>query len=295
MPKITARSALPGCGSNLISVAAAMRELSQYFDFVGHGGTSGGGMIALSLASGMTPDAVVTMVKGFLARHDLLDSDFSLEEITGTGLYRGHTIEHLLQQTLGANTKLGQLKYPCRVTTTSMWISKAAILCSQRHPDIEAWRAGRATSCIEGFFDLIRVRPDNARTYGDGGLMANNPAGIWDDHSEPVVFIRLKHQEPITLEGMLSAGDGDSDYKDVAPVRNKLEVIKATANMALNSGNATLVSRKPPDQIFEVVIDTDENGLNFNLSQADIDRREKLGRDSALKFIAANLARLVHS
>lgn len=289
--RIRARLALPGAGTLVGSLAAATEVLSEVFDFDdGYAGTSGGGIIALARARGKTPEQVSTLVRKYLKRKDLLDNGWLT--LGATGIYRGKVIEGLLAQELGIETTMGGLKHPCRVTVSSMWTRKPAVICSQRHPLVLAHKAGRATSGIQGIFDLVRLRADNPRTYGDGGLGVNVPAGIWDDKPGITVFLRFRNQEIHGIEDLLSNGDGDSDPNAAKAVRNKIDVAGACVDMALNSAAASFPTRKPNDQVFECVVEAVGDSLDFSLSDAQIEGREKAGEMSAKRFVAANLARL---
>jgi predicted acylesterase/phospholipase RssA len=288
--RIPARLVLPGCGTLLGAVAAAARLLCDIFDFDGYAGTSGGGIVALKLAQGATPDEVCNLVRTYLKRKDLLDKGWLT--LGATGIYRGDVIAGLLAKELGPKTTLSKLQYPCRVTVSSMWTERSAVLCSQRHPEVLAWRAGRATSSIQGVFDLVRVREDNSRTYGDGGLGLNVPAGIWDDVDCVTVFVRFRRHEPHTIEELLANGDGGSDPDSVKPVRNKVDMARACVNLALNTASASFPTRKPADRVFEIIIDTDEDSLDFSLTDHQIEKREKAGELAVKRFVAANWGRL---
>lgn len=274
--KVPAFLALPGAGTMGGALGAAVERVSRRFEFLGVGGTSAGGLEALALAYGLTPIEVSDLWSKMLVRKDLLDSSFPW--FGQTGAFRGKVLEKLLKETFGEKTRMGDLKIPCRVAVASMWTTRAAVVCSKRHADVEVWRAGRATCSIQMVYDNVRLRPDNARTYGDGGAGLNVPAGIWDDREEPTVVLRFKsQQEPHTLAELLEGADENSFPKEVEPVRNWVDATKASAALLMDAANAAFPSRKPAGRLIELVLDVEGDSLKFGLEPGEEQRRKRAG------------------
>jgi len=274
--------ALPGCGTALGVVAGALEVLASSYRFEAVGGTSGGGLVALALATGMTPRDASEIGAMILVRKDLLDHHMPFID-EKTGLFRGQKIEGILQDIFG-NARMGDLQTPARVTVSSMWTRKPAVVCSVAHPDVLVWRAARATMSIQRFFSLSRLRSDNARTYGDGGLLLNVPSGLWDDRVAATMTLRFaRHERTHTVQELIRNADGDGPG-EVRPVRNTLDVDIASFSMMLNGSASSWPSRKTSS--FEVILDDDADALSFGLKLAEVERRRQAGMRSARLFLS---------
>jgi predicted acylesterase/phospholipase RssA len=277
--------ALPGAGTLLGVIAGALEVLEDdgELEFVAVGGTSGGGLVALGLALGMTPSDITLALSTLLQRRDLLDKGWPFDQ--NPGLYRGARIEGFLQEFAGKHTRMGDLKLPARVCAWDSWIREPVVIDSEAHKDVFVWRAARATMAIEFFFDLIRIREDNARLYGDGGLVVNVPHGLWDDRPEPTLGFRFSDQLPAFDIGKLIAnGGGNTSTERVEPVRTWAQLVPAVAKTALSTASASWPSRKAAvggAGFQELVLDTDANGMQFGLTPSEIARRRQQGRLSA--------------
>lgn len=287
LPKPRVCLALPGAGTALGVIAGALEVLDDPATdggllFVAVGGTSGGGLVALALAHGLVPSQISKMLDGFLQRKDLLDKSFNPFD-QNPGLFRGAKIEGFLKDVFGAKTKLGDLHIPARVCVWDSWIREPAVLCSDKHPDVLVWRAARATMAIEFFFDLVRVRPDNARLYGDGGLVLNVPYGLWDDRPEPTIGMRFSDQHPtFDVHALIETGKGNTvPASGVQPVRSYSDLVPAVTKTLLSTASAAWPSKKTGGLFQEVVLETDANALEFGLAPTEIARRRQHGRLSA--------------
>ncbi len=275
--RLPACLALPGAGTALGVVAGAVEEIARAFDIRAAGGTSGGGLVALALAFGMPPKNISEMCSRFLARKDLLDVGMPWDG--GTGLFRGKKIEGVLRDIFG-NTRMGNLTKPARVGVASLWTRRVGVVCSEKHPDVFVWRAARATMAIEGVFDAVRLREDNARLYGDGGVGLNVPAGIWDDRAERTIVVRFTHQQPVhTIAALTAAVEGGADAALYAPVRSRADVPAAAFDLMMDAASASFPSRKQGN--IEIVLDSDADGLKFGLTRDEIDARHADGVMSA--------------
>lgn len=274
---------LPGAGTALGVVAGAVEVLAERYDFAAVGGTSGGGIVALGLAYGLTPAQIVGLAQTMLTRKDLLDKGWPFDQ--SPGVFRGRVIERLLRETFGERTTLGDLGLPCRVTAWDSWTRMPVMLDSRAHPDVLVWRAARTTMAIEFFFDLVRVREDNARLYGDGGLVLNVPHGMWDDRHEKTIGLRFSTQDATpSIHDMIERGRGNTDTARVHPVRGWADLATAVARTAVDGLCGTWPSSKT--DFSEVVLDSDADGFAFGLSPSECDRRANHGRLSARRWLA---------
>lgn len=278
---------LPGAGTALGVVAGAVEAIGKVHTFAAVGGTSGGGLVALALAFGMEPRAVSELVGKMLQRTDLLDKGWPFD--ASPGLFRGKVIEKLLRETFG-DARMRELKIPCRVCVVDLATGKPAIVDSVVHGDVLVWRAARATMAIEFFFDPIQLRADNARTYGDGGLALNVPAGLWDDRTESTICLRFAHQVArLDLATLIQNANGDAHYKEADVVRTWSQLAAKALAVAMHVAAGTLPTAKPGTNFLEVVLHSDGDGMKFGLTEAEASKRRVEGIRSAH---AANLRSL---
>lgn len=296
--------ALPGAGTSLGVVAGACEVLAERFSFAALGGTSGGGLVALALASGMSPKAVSELLNGddgMLQRKDLLDKGWPFDN--SPGLFRGKRIEALLKEVFsrhaGSNggravpLKMGELKVPARVCVVDLWAREPAIIDSVEHADVEVWRAARATMAIEFFFDPIQIRTDNARTYGDGGLALNVPAGLWDDKVPPTIAMRFDAQHAeLNLARLIEQGNGKRvGRKPVESVRTWPDLVTACFDVSMGVAAVTLPSLKSKDNFAEVTLKSKGDSMKFGLSKSECEARRSEGIASAESARVAHLYR----
>lgn len=285
--------ALPGAGTLLGAILGGLEVTVPVVPGLGFGGTSGGGLCALVLGTGKSPSEAGDILEDLLQTPGLLDRRGGvLGGLLGDlfddkpGLYRGDKIAGLLRDVLGAQTRLGDLKLPTRVCAWDAWTRKPVVFCSQAHPDVLAWKAGRATMSIQGLFDLMQVRENNARTYGDGGLVVNVPHGLWDDKVAPTLGVRFaRQQSTFDVQELIDAGGGQ--LGNVRPVRTWREMVPAVADTALQLASASWPSRKGsrPGGFLELVIDSAEDGLDFSLTPKQVLKRREDGRSAGVRAL----------
>jgi predicted acylesterase/phospholipase RssA len=269
--------ALPGAGTALGVVAGALERLLPVAPGLGFGGTSGGGLVALALASGMSATEIGDVLDTLLRRKDLLDKGWPFDQ--SPGLYRGARIEGFARDVFGAETRLGDLKHPARVCAWDAWTCEPCVFDSVAHRDVLVWRAARATMAIEFFFDLVRARADNARLYGDGGLVVNVPHGLWDDKPEPTIGVRFSGQHAaFEVAALIESASGKAHPARVCPVRTWADLVPAVARTALRTASASWPSKKAAFQ--EVVLESAADGMAFGLAAPEVERRRDSGRRS---------------
>lgn len=278
---------LPGAGTALGVVAGAVEVLSLKFDWHAVGGTSGGGLVALARAAGFLPRRISALVQEMLMRDDLLDKGWPFD--ASPGLYRGERIQQILREMFGS-MKMGDLKLHARVCAVDLATSEPCVFDSKVHADLEVWRVAFATMAIEFFFDPIRVRPDNARTYGDGGLALNVPAGLWDDLDPlPTVCVRFDRQHSaLSLDRLIDNASGVANPEKVKVVRGWKDLVGAAFAVSMNVAATTLPCHKAADRYAEVVLRSDSDGMQFGLTRDDCVRRRHDG------IISASHARFEH-
>lgn len=276
--------ALPGAGTLLLCLSGALEVLSERVVFTHVGGTSGGGLVALALAKGLSPSQISSLLSDLLQRKDLLDKGWPFD--SSPGIYKGDRIAGFMRDVFGDDLCMGGLHTPARVCVVDTWTRKPAVIDSREHPEVPVWRAARATMAIEFFFDLVRLREDNARLYGDGGLILNVPHGLWDDVPDlPTVSLRFRHQQrSFSVAELIENGRGNANPSRVKQVRSWSDLVPAVAGTCLDAASASWPSNKGPD-LHEVVISTEHDGMKFGLSGAECQQRVMNGRQSARRFL----------
>lgn len=281
--------AFPGAGTLLGAIAGALEVVERHVVGIGYAGTSGGAMVAVARARGINAKDIGEHLYRLLPRKDLLDKGWPFD--SRPGLFRGDKLEGFLREVLGAQTRLGDLRRPCRVTVWDSWTRQSAVICSQAHPDVLAWRAAMASSSIHFFFDLRRVREDNARLYGDGGLGLNVPHGIWDDKPETTIGVRFAHQSPgHDVQKLIAVGGGSTDEKRVRQVKTWAQMVPAVADTVAGSALGFWPSAKPSQLFRELVIECARDGLAFGIGLEEVYARRMSGVAAGERFVARGAA-----
>ncbi len=264
---------LPGSGTLMGVVAGACEVLEERHKFVAVGGTSGGGMVALALTLGLRAGQISDVVSAMVQRKDLLDKGWPFD--SQPGLYRGKVIEQVLKDVFGKK-RLRDLKVPCRVTIVDASGETPAILDSVEHGDVLCYRAARATMAIQGMFDLATVHEGNPlRLAGDGGLILNEPTGIWDDRPEPTIALRFSGQ--VTLQELIRRGHMHDVPRKV--VKTWTDLAWSTARTLLGQASTTLQSTKAA--YGEIHLVSSGDAMQFGLTAEEAERRRQEGRASA--------------
>ncbi len=142
------------------------RSIQAMFDMVV--GTSTGGIIAIALARGRTPDDIVRLFEQRGA--EIFSKPWYWLGLTGPK-YSADGIERVLREEIGEGL-LSSACIPVAVTTGSLLDRRAFLLRSWKPEaqDTTLWAAARATSAAPTFFPSF-----GHRKLIDGGVWANNP------------------------------------------------------------------------------------------------------------------------
>lgn len=283
------RLVLPGAATHLPALVGVLKELERVFALRGVAGTSAGGIVAIAWACGMDASEIMARVAHALTSPGLIDVDpvgQILDHGALLGLARGKRLQRALVDAIGRRC-LADCRRHARVTVTDMWARRAAVVDSRAHGDIEAWRAAYCTGAVQGLFAPLRLRRENARTYGDGGAALNVPAGIWDDQPERIVVVRLAHQQPRYDVRSLVRGAQSQPMlnDDIRPVRSTAAMASATLDVLLDSSSAAWPSRRA--DVSEIVIDPPGSGFDFQLKERELELRHEAGAAAARAWLAA--------
>lgn len=266
-----------GSGTNLVQFAGAYEMVAPHKKPKGFAGSSGGGLIALSLASGMPIANVQQMLSTFLTMGvaKLLDPVSPLDVLDGrvktlgqTGLFKGMRIRSFLGDVFGQK-KLKDLHYPCKVTVGCLWTRTTKVITEETHPNVLIADLARCTMSIPLFFKPARLEPDNARTYIDGGTALNFIVNTFDNDT----------MVPTYGYNIVNQGSGETG---VIPVRDPVTELSAIVNI-LRDGAEDTVSMKKDTRICNII--TTENGLDFDFTASDIHRRLDEGRRFGANFV----------
>lgn len=264
-----------GSGTNLIQFSGAYSIVSTIFKPKGFGGSSGGGVVALALASGMTPNEVEGLIKDFLGKGTLalLDAPTPLDifdpyvrTLGDFGVFKGKALRGFLGKAFGKK-KMRDLVLPCRVSVGCLWTRQSIIVSEKSHPEVLLADLARCTISIPGVFRPARLEPDNARTYVDGGVGKNFLTDVFDfDVTSPTIGYRI------------------ASINEGSPERPKGIPAEVAAVFAIQrEASEDSISAKPGSK--NIRIATKEDGFDFGLDHKDIARRLEEGRVYGRKFI----------
>lgn len=229
-------------------------------------GTSGGSIIAAALASGYPPNVeLVKIIKNTLpAKNGLIDmSLFSL--IFNWGLIKGDHIEAMLDKHLVKT--LGQTRIPLHVVTTNIDKEQVRVFSSKDDPDMSLSKAVGASMAIPGVFAPVKIDDE---LHVDGGIMANYFLDLFGT-GENVIGLRFK---------------SISDNKKTVGVRTPAEYIERIIDCFIQGSTNEHID----DATFArtIVLETTHSGMNFNMTESDVDEMIEEGYRSADKWLKTN-------
>jgi predicted acylesterase/phospholipase RssA len=157
-----------------------IRRLSDVFDLIG--GTSTGGLIALALAKPPEGQSQESVAQAILALYKqqgptIFGRPRGLLGNLFWPKYDATPLEKILKDFFG-ETRLGQATTPVLVTYYDMGTRSVSWLTSWDHPDCLMREAARATSAAPTYFAPVFFPTSPDRPFVDGGMFANNPAGV---------------------------------------------------------------------------------------------------------------------
>jgi predicted acylesterase/phospholipase RssA len=249
-----------GSGTLLPAHAGAFDFMQRSFQARAFGGTSGGGLVALCLASGMSIDEIRSVCTRFLSRKDLLD--LSLWPFSRYGFYSGDKIRHLLGEVFGKR-KMIDLNFPCRIVVCDLWTRSTEIISAQSHPDALCADVARATMAIPIFFKASRIG-DSRHLYVDGGTAQNFALGMFDDDPSPTIGVRIVKRGANLLR----------------PIRNPIDYASAIFDLRSDAAEDS-TSNKPGTIVVDIV--SGEDALRFGLTKNEIEKRWAEGIAAARK------------
>lgn len=169
--------AIDGGGIWFTGVVKYLRAVDQYMDFKlrsridGFAGTSAGALVASLLAFGYTPTEIDELA-GTDAKKmfDPVGFPQSMNPLK-PNLYKGEHAMKLLKRKFG-DTKIKDVQSPIFLVGTNLDTGEEMIFSHEYNEDYPLWKAALISMSAPTYF------PPVDGMFGDGGLLANNPAEV---------------------------------------------------------------------------------------------------------------------
>lgn len=263
---------LSGSGTRYpVHVGAILRLAEEGYEIAEVCGTSGGAIVAAGLASGYKPnEEIIGMMKQTLpAKNRLIDpSLWAL--FFRWGLIKGDRLEKIFDKYMVRSFK--ETKIPVHIVTTNLERKVARIFSSTTDPEMSLAKAVRASISIPGVFTPIKIKDE---LYVDGGVTANYLLDIFGT-GEDVIGLRFGAAHKIT------------DYKDAE--RKEIKSVSDYINANIDTMIEATTREHIEDAMFArtITLRTSHGGLNFGMTEADVDHMVQEGYDSADKWLRKN-------
>lgn len=226
--------------------------------------TSGGAIIAASLASGFEPGAeLISLIKSTLPIKNRL-FDFSLSSlIKRWGLIKGDRIEEKFRKHFCPT--LGDCRIPLHITASNISARKVRIFSSTRDPGFSTAQAVRASISLPFVFAPVMV---DGQIYVDGGWMMNLPCEVFDNDL-PVLAFRFSN-------------------KSVGSIENIVRYAAALLDSVID-GDPEKIHR---ESIHVIDIHTRYTGFSFNVNDRDVDEMTREGYISTSQWLNKNESKI---
>lgn len=249
-----------------------IRLLEEGYEIEEICGTSGGAIIAAGIAAGYDPRAeLVDIVKKLLPIKDKKLIDYSIISlIFRWGFIRGDRIGELFKEY--APPCFGHTEIPLHVVTTNINRRAARVFSTAKTPDMCVATAVRASMSIPGVFAPVKI--DN-ELYVDGGLTGNFMLDIFGS-GENVIGLRFGSAQRLA----------DYESTNVREIKGVADYIDANIEAMIYATMREHVE----DAIFArtVLLNTEHKGLNFKMTEDDVDEMIKDGYNSVDKWLKEN-------
>lgn len=268
---------ISGAGSHGLTQAACLRSLSSQCDFKRAGGSSAGAINAAGLALGLDPERMVHLWSNLLRSGDVPDWKFPgplkpLGLFQGRGgCMRGLNIRSHLEETLGKNTQVGEVKLPFRLMVGNMNRRRTEMVSSdlERHKHIKIVDAVMCSLAVPFLIDGQLLDLKSPTLYCDGGVGNNVPRSLWDDPDSSGTDTALGVVRPTLVLHFV-------DSEEPVPATDFVKRLHAVINIMRDAAEDAR-SKKPESLVWNVPIAADGDALNFVLTKEECARREKIG------------------
>jgi NTE family protein len=240
-------------------------------------GTSSGAIMAMLLALEYSQEEIRDIVYN-KSYSDFKDNEWLIPAIINIkrkgGWYNCKNLEKWLKQLIKAklgsvNAKFKELDKGLKVITFNETKQETVIFSNETHPDLEIWKAVRASISIPLYFEWIVLFGDR---FVDGGIEKNYGIDVFDD----------KYEKDETL-GFFLQGEVKKNH-------NKKGVIQRIKNyITFWHEKACEAHIEPSDAKRTVVIDTgDYSAVDFDIKNKDKDILIKSGYNATKIFLLEN-------
>ena len=236
----------------------------DHFDLIT--GTSTGGIIALSLASGMRPKEIVSFYQDYgpkIFNSNSISWVKRWKHLRGN-LYRSNNLEIALKDCFGEKT-LGECEKRVVIPSYNLGKDEVYIFKTRHHPKITRdprvplWKAAMATSAAPTYFSSFK-KVDHVRLI-DGGIWANNPSVVGITEAVNLLNIDLKNirllnigttSEVVHRSENLDNGGQWAWKKDAISIALRGQSIGAfkQAQLLVGKENAYRIDPLVPDLVF---------------------------------------------
>lgn len=264
---------LPGGASHVQTLAGAMEELHRWVDPKGYAGVSAGALVAMAHAFGKAGQ-IRAVLEDLLSRNRAVD----MHPLAAgrAGLAAGQRIHRALADIIGPKTRLGDAQRPLCVVVTDSHSGAPVYLTSWRHPDLLACDVGATSAAMTPLFAMrwLSLPGKGTRLHFDGGHSDNNPDHVYDRLGPRVALM-------LDCERTHTAGQpAEWPVYEWQPVAQAKAVLRALTHAA---AQRTSGRRDGQDIRLRAVGD----GLDFDLSPAELTRRWDAGADGVQAHFAA--------
>lgn len=263
---------LSGSGTRYpVHVGGLIRLVEEGYEIEEMCGTSGGAIVAAGIASGHSigPQLVDIMKELLPSKQGLIDYSL-LSLFFRWGFVKGDKITELFKQY--SPRTFADTTIPLHVVTTNLDRRAPRIFSTKDTPGVCVATAVRASMSIPGVFTPVKI--DN-EYYVDGGLTGNFVLDIFGT-GENVFGLRFGEKNRF------------ANWKDAPrnPINGVADFIDANIESMINATMREHID----DAMFArtITLDTKHGGLNFKMTESDIEEMVHEGWASVDKWLKEN-------
>lgn len=262
---------LPGAATMIPVLVAVYYVLTRWrIDVAAASGTSSGGIKAAGIAAGMTPEEMLKLGRRLLQKNRLLDRrPFGSVFGGGYALHRGDVLRDELLEALPF--RMGDCLIPWACWTVDLEARAPRLWRSDRDAKAILAEVVTAGGSLPGVFAARRI-PGYPGLHVDGGVSVNVGSDVWDGNGRPTVTIRLD-------------SSGGSEERTV--IRNPIDFVTALGESFMGNISRTHISRR--HWPLTCIVPVNGQSKDFDLTNAEIDRRWALGYDALEAWLSADI------
>lgn len=228
-------------------------------------GVSAGAIVAAAYAFGKTVEEMTKLAKRLLGP-SMLDPNWLPFLFGNNGLNAGHKLHQVAKWHMKG--PMGSAMIPWGAVAVDLETRQPVIFRSDQTPGIPAADVVRASAGIPFFFNAIQIGNEPG-LYVDGAVSISLGMGMWDDEPDRYTLGARFKSTPKRQE-----------------VKNMRDFTVAVLDTLVANADQAYISKK----VYQNVVDiqTGRSGMDFDLTEKEIDGMIAAGRHRALKW-AGNL------